>query len=416
MKRIKILYHHRTGSKDGQAVHIEELVAALRNLGHDVTMVEPPEASGASFGTRPGLLAWMRKHLPKAAYELLELAYNVPAYIRLRRAFAAHKPDVLYERHNLYLLAGAMLRKRFGVPYLLEVNSPLYLERGADGGLALGTIAHAAERWVWRRADCVLPVTTVLARIVEREGVASDKIVVIPNGVDPNRFATQLQIDEAKRRLGIANKLVFGFTGFVREWNALGSVIDYLANAGRTDWILLVVGDGPARANLEARAHSLGVGDRVRFTGVVGRDRICDHVCAFDIALQPAANEYASPLKLFEYMALGRAIVAPRQPNILEILTDGTNGILFEPRSRESLFEALDRLVSDPELRARLGRAAQCSVADRELTWTANAEKVAALARRLTDRSDDGRQTSGIPVRLDPVGSTLNPERRENSE
>jgi glycosyltransferase involved in cell wall biosynthesis len=84
--------------------------------------------------------------------------------------------------------------------------------------------------------------------------------------------------------------------------------------------------------------------------------------------------------------------VAPRQPNILEVLADGTNGILFEPRSRESLFDALDRLASNPELRARLGDAARRSVGDRGLTWAGNAEKVTALARGLTDRSADRRR------------------------
>ena len=107
----------------------------------------------------------------------------------------------------------------------------------------------------------------------------------------------------------------------MRDWNGLEPVIDQLARTDGQRWFLLVVGDGPARAALEERARDLGVATRVRFTGVVRREEIPALVSAFDIALQPAANPYASPLKLFEYLALGRAIVAPDQPNIREVLT-----------------------------------------------------------------------------------------------
>jgi len=384
---MKILYHHRTSSLDGQAVHIAELVAALRQHGHDVIMVEPPATlkrkSTASSNT-PGLL---RRWLPKVAYEFLELAYNVPAYLRLRSAYLRHRPDVIYERHNLFLLAGALLSKRFGVPYLLEVNSPMHAERNAHGGLALAALARASERWVWRRADVVLPVTSVLAGMVEAEGVAPARVFVVPNGIDAERFARAVASHEAKTRLGLQDHVVLGFTGFVREWNALERVIDYIASPERSDCVLLVVGDGPARAALEAHAKALDVAARVRFTGAVGRERIVEHVCAFDIALQPAANSYASPLKLVEYMALGRAIVAPRQPNILEMITDGVNGVLFEPNNQASLFETLDRLIRAPELRERLGEAARRTISERGLTWRRNAQRVSELAAQLHERT-----------------------------
>jgi glycosyltransferase involved in cell wall biosynthesis len=121
----------------------------------------------------------------------------------------------------------------------------------------------------------------------------------------------------------------------------------------------------------------------VRFTGIVDRAGVPAWVAAFDIALQPAATPYASPLKLFEYLALGRAIVAPNQPNLAEILLDGDNGMLFEPGNRDSLFAALERMVADATLRRRLGEAARRTISQRGLTWSRNAERVVALAERL---------------------------------
>jgi glycosyltransferase involved in cell wall biosynthesis len=383
---MKILYHHRTASKDGQSVHIEEMIHALRAQGHEVRVVEPPAARQASFGAKPGPLAWIRRRLPKLVYELLELAYNVPVYWRLRRAWREFKPDVLYERHHLYLLAGAWLARRTGLPYLLEVNSPLALERHRTDGLALRALAAATERRVWRSADAVLPVTAVLGGILQREGVVADRITVIPNGIDPERFKNYPAASIAKRALGVEGRLVLGFTGFMREWNALERVIDFIARPGTDEWILVLVGDGPARPQLEAYAAERGVTDRVHFTGLVGRDRIRDVVAAFDVALQPAANEYASPLKLFEYLALGRCVIAPAQPNLLEVLEDGVNAVLFDPAEPEGMSRAIERVADDGALRKRLGVEAARLIVKRNLTWHANAARVAAIAEGLAAR------------------------------
>jgi glycosyltransferase involved in cell wall biosynthesis len=127
----------------------------------------------------------------------------------------------------------------------------------------------------------------------------------------------------------------------------------------------------------------LGLADRVRFTGVVGRADIPRLVAAFDVALQPAATPYASPLKLFEYMALGCAIVAPAQPNILEVLDDGTNALLFPPADPKGLSKALDRLLGEPALRSRLGNNARETLARRSYTWAGNATRVIALVRSI---------------------------------
>ena len=93
---MKILYHHRTRSKDGQFVHIEEMIRALRQLGHDVIVVAPPSAETESFGSDAGMVAWLKRSLPQFVYEIMELAYSLVAYRRLAKAVREHKPDCLY--------------------------------------------------------------------------------------------------------------------------------------------------------------------------------------------------------------------------------------------------------------------------------------------------------------------------------
>ena len=385
---MKILYHHRTASKDGQAVHIEEMIAAMRSEGHEVLVVAPEIGDAGQMGGEVGWVHRLKRALPKALYELLELAYSLLAYRKLKAAAAQFRPDVIYERYNLYLLAGAMLKKRLGIPLLLEVNSPLVFERSRhSGGLALPSLARWAERTAWMAADRVLPVTRVLAGYVKEYGVPDERIAVIPNGINKAHFDAAPDPETAKARLGLQGKLVLGFTGFVRDWHGVDRVIGWMATSGAPrNAHLLVVGDGPARMALEDQARELGLGNAVTFTGVVHRDTVPEHVAAFDVALQPAVTAYASPLKMMEYLVLGKPIVAPCAPNLMEILTDGENAVLFDDDVPDSLESTLTRVCSEAELRQRLAFGARQTIDRLQLTWIGNARKVVALATTSVSR------------------------------
>lgn len=381
---MKILYHHRTASKDGQAVHIEEMIASLRSLGHVVRVVAPGGAQHeADMGGQVGWVHKLRKLLPKSLYEMLELAYSLVAYRRLSLVAKEFGPDVIYERYNLFLLAGVMLKRSTGVLLLLEVNAPLAQERAAFGGLGLPWLARWAERIAWCGADFVLPVTHVLAGHVQARGVNAQRIVVIPNGINQSHFSEAPNPDVAKQRIGWADSLVLGFTGFVRDWHGVDRVVRWLATpAAPLTARLLVVGDGPARVSLEQLATSLGVSDRVRFTGFVPREQVPSFVAAFDVALQPAVVPYASPLKLFEYLALRKAVIAPKCPNIEEVLTHDLNALLFDENLEGAFENSLHRLCTDTELRLRLGQAAGETISRLGLTWNRNAERVTDLVKR----------------------------------
>jgi glycosyltransferase involved in cell wall biosynthesis len=276
-----------------------------------------------------------------------------------------------------------LLRRRYGVPLCLEVNSPLAEERARFGSLRLRRLARALERLVWRSADRIFVVTGVLKEIVASAGVSRERIIVIPNGVDRDSYPA----DPYQTRPG--TPLTIGFVGFVRSWHGLDSVIAGLASERDNPLMrLIIVGDGPARLDLERQAETLDIRKIVEFTGVQNRQEIPEVIRTFDIALQPRAVSYASPLKLFEYMASGRAIVAPDQPNIREILTHEETAILFDPNDPPSLWRAISRLAGDPQLRERLGRAARRALEARDYSWQANAARVTAAVAAVLPPSD----------------------------
>ncbi|WP_232818526.1 glycosyltransferase family 4 protein [Elioraea thermophila] len=379
--RVRILYSHRIASRDGQAVHLESLIAALRRQGHEVEVVGPSAYAEARFGDDGGWVARLRRALPRAVAELAELAYAIPAALRLDRAARTGAFDALYERYNLFHFAGSLVARRRRLPFLLEVNAPLAEERARFGGLAWPGLARWAERFVWRRADLALPVTEVLAGHLRAAGVPAERIVVVPNGIDLAAFPPDLAARQAGEE---AREIVLGFVGFVREWHGLEAVVRGIAAwQGRQRLALVVVGDGPARPGLARLAAELGIAERVRFTGLAEREEIPRLVASFDVALQPAAVPYACPLKLVEYMAAGRAIVAPDQPNIRELVAHERTALLFPPGDVAAMWAAIARLAGEASLRARLGAAARAEVLARDLTWDGNARRVAALVRGL---------------------------------
>jgi glycosyltransferase involved in cell wall biosynthesis len=226
----------------------------------------------------------------------------------------------------------------------------------------------------------VLAVTGVLKAMVAASGVPLTRIEVVPNGIEPSRFAA------LPARPATPDPVTLGFVGFVRDWHGLDTVIAAMAADPATRLELVVVGDGPAVPALDRQAAALGVADRVRFAGLVAHDAIPGLVAGFDIALQPRVVAYASPLKLFEYMAAGKAIIAPDQANIREVLRDGETALLFDPAAPDTMWSAIRRLAADPPLRGRLGAAASAEVGRGGYTWRANAERVVAWAKALAPR------------------------------
>lgn len=376
-KSMKILYHHRVASKDGQYVHIEEIVNALRKLGHNIHIVAPKMTEQSSFGSNGGFVSKLKNHLPQMLYESIEYSYSFWAFFKMLWSIWKFKPDVIYERYNLFFTGGIWAAKLCKVPLLLEVNSPLYEERIDYGGLSLRRLARWSEYYAWRNADVVLPVTQVLAEFICVAGVPKDRIEVIPNGVDEARFDPSLY---SQRLPKLKDKCVVGFVGFCREWHHLDKVMKSLASLDRQDIVFLLVGDGPVLPSLTKLADELGFKGQFISTGLVARDKMPYWLSQIDIALQPAVTPWASPLKLLEYLAMGKAILADDSPNIKELLTDEHNALLFQSGNLEDMVDKLIRMISSPALVDKLSKSASQTIERRSLQWIGNAKVIENLA------------------------------------
>ena len=399
---MKIVYHHRTRAGDAQGIHIAEMQRAFRERGHEVIEVAlvaaGAEAKATGDGGRPRGLSrladGLARHLPAALREGMELAYNLVAYRRLARVLRQERPDFVYERYAANTFAGLLAARRHGVPFVLEVNAPLAREKAEHDGLRFQRLTRAVERRLCAGADVTIAVTAALADLLEADGAPAGRTVVMPNGVRRD-FCAGPQADlvagaaALRRRWGIPEGApLAGFIGWFRPWHGLERLLQAAATpAWQAAGIHLVLaGDGPARPALETAARALGdTGRRVVLCGTVPREEVAATLAAFDVAVQPAVTPYACPMKIVEYMAAGRAIVAPGSPNVRELLTHGETAWLCPGEeaapAAEALAAGIRALARDPELRRRLGRAARERVLARGYLWEENARRVEELVR-----------------------------------
>lgn len=376
---MRILYHHRVASKDGQYVHIENIVNSLRAEGEDVSIVSPGFTEKADFGHDGGFVNKLKSKLPKFLYELMELGYGFVIAKKLIKEIKENRPDVIYERYNLYQPVGVLIAKSFKIPLILEVNAPLKEEREKYSGLGLPWLAGFLERYTWKNASKVLPVTDVLAEICVNSGVKKENVITIHNGI-----TYQQRLDRVTDYVRLKDEIIIGFVGFMHLTCGVAEAIEVIAKLGNKKIKLKCIGDGEQADSLKKLAAELGVAEQVEILGLVARDEVMKHIDTFDIALQPDVTSYASPLKIFEYMVSKNLIIAPNSRNVKEILDDNS-AIFFEYKDKASFASKLEYAIKNIEGLGYIRQNAFNTLNEKNFFWEANARKIISLAKELSE-------------------------------
>lgn len=386
---MRALYHHRTQGRDVEAVHIHGLAGGLEKLGYEVEIVGPPgvrtdpnRVVSVGAGPKTSLWSWLSPRVPQLLFECMEIGYNVPALPRLLRRCRQSKPALIYERYALYNMAGVLAGRLAGIPVVLEVNDTASVDRTRQGkSLRMPWLARRFERRIFNLATGLIVVSGYLRDQLVESGLPPEKVRVTPNAVDETRFDPERVTGAALRETyGLQGATVIGFAGSFAKWHGVDLLVRSVAELAPEfpTLRLLMVGDGPRRPEAEALARELGIGDRLVWTGKVPHAAIPEHVAAMDIGVMPASNLFGSPMKVFEYMAMGVPAVAPRYRPLEEAIDDGDDGLLFEPAEPDGLTECLRALAADEARRKALGAAARRKVLSRHL-WVHNAQAVLDL-------------------------------------
>lgn len=390
---LRILYHHRTQGRGAEGLHIRSIVEALREMGHEVTVLSPPGVDPLSTDSdipvdktlvrTRGLQSvwkWISRNLVGVLFEVAELAYNLPAWWRVRRALRSGNFDLVYERYAFFMVGSAIAARRHRVPFVLEANEVSGIPHRARAQRMV-RLCRVAERAVLRRCSGVLAVSSYLRDRIVAQGMAPSRVVVVPNAFDTRRIAGVTRDFSLASQYELSDSLVLGFVGWFDDWDRLDLLIKVFGKLSRSHphLRLLLVGDGPVTSGLKALASQMGLESKIIFTGAVPRNRVLDYAALLDVAVLPNSNEFGSPVVMFEFMGLGIPVVAPRLGPILDVHDAGSSAMLFDPLDESQMEAAILAVVDSPELRRNLADEARRRLQERH-SWRQNAAKILQAA------------------------------------
>lgn len=357
----------------GADTQIRETTAALERLGHEVVVVarhrKPADRPGG--GRRRPLAGWV--------WETANYARSVTGIAAETALLRRLRPDVVLTMHALRF-SSLVAARRLGLPVVLEVNAavPDETRRYRPEVHLLPGLADEIERRTLAAAAGVFVVSGVLRDYFVGRGLSSDRIAVIPNGADPDRFHPAAADRELRDRF--PGHVLVGFAGSFARYHG----IDLLEQAIlRTPAHFVLAGDGAGARELRARLPGQ---TNVTFLGGVPHQRMPGILAAMDVLVAPYPAQdffYFSPIKLFEYMACGRAVLSARLGQIAEVIRDDQNGSLYDPSAPGDFVGKLTTLVGDSMRRERLGVAARRTIVN-HYTWDHHARRVAALLEGVT--------------------------------
>lgn len=393
----------------GAKVNSLALLKALGSLGHDISLLALQDHRRVielkDRWTEPELKvlgltgqAWFKRL--EGAIRLVQSQLHLPytgLFDSFRFSEACQKYlaqcDVFHERYTVMSLGGVWAARRLSIPLILEVhadviNQEMPLHKRPLQGLQ-HSLAELTTRECFRQASKIIVVSRAVGDSLQMNWqVPARKIEVVPNAVDVESFDLAGDCSEVRAELGLTREPIVMFIGSFQHWHGMDRLIAAFAKvtAQIPEARLVLVGEGVTvtHAELEAQADQLGLRHNLVLTGGVAYAKIPALLQAADVAVVPypdlSAPLWFSPLKLYEYMAAARAIVASNVGQVAEVLTDGDSALLVKPGDLEALSAAIIRLLTDKSLRLRLGQSARREALAKH-SWRSRAEKLEGIYR-----------------------------------
>lgn len=279
--------------------------------------------------------------------------------------------DILHERYGLYSIAGVLASKKLKIPLVLEVNAPLIEEQklhNVNLGLVKRWLAKHTSKICFKWSSSIFVVSNELKRhLITKWNIDSKKIYVLPNAADVESFRRKFDKDYLKTKYKVCSEKssVVIFIGSMKVWHGVDLLVDSFKIVLKEvpNAILMLVGDGDIKDDIEGKIKEYNIGKSVIMTGNIPHESIKEVLSIADVAVTPYPNLktgfYFSPIKLFEYMAAGKAIVASDLGQISEVIKNNQTGILVEPENINQLSDAIIKLLKDDCLRSTIGMNAQ---------------------------------------------------------
>jgi glycosyltransferase involved in cell wall biosynthesis len=329
--------------------------------------------------------------------DLQTLAFNERFFGQAWSRLQAESVSFIYQRYSLNNYAGYKLARALRVPFVLEFNGPeVWVKRNWSTPLAHEALAEQIELTNLRGAHVVVVVSQVLKDGLVARGIDPVKVLVNPNGVNPEQYSPAVDGNAVRSRYGLAGKIVIGFIGTFGPWHGAEVLAEAFGRllqerpAHQEQVRLLMIGDGVRMPQVKERLARYGVADHAVLTGLIPQTEGPAYLAACDILASPHVPNpdgtpfFGSPTKLFEYMAMGKGIVASDLEQIGQVLAHGRTAWLVCPGDPAALMGGLQQLVEDAQLRRQLGEQARTEVVEK-YTWRAHTERIIETLKARVD-------------------------------
>jgi glycosyltransferase involved in cell wall biosynthesis len=366
------------GSSGGAISHIRGVLFGLKGAAQSCRVFSGTPLAQTAFETE--IIAPSRR--PYFFWESSMLSYNVLFARGVQKQLASDVPQFLYQRHCRFAIAGALLSTRLKVPLILEYNGP-------QGWVADHWDPTPFRRWLTlceevtlRCAARIVVVSEALKAELLARDIPGGRIRVNPNAVDPDFFCPGRRRDAGRKELGVGpDEVLIGFAGSFSLWHGIEVLEQAIARllSGRRGCRLrfVLMGNGLLREDMRSALRAFETTGEVIFTGSLPSEKVAEYLDASDILVSPhipmpdGSRFFGSPTKLFEYMAMGKGIVASRLEQLAEVLEHDRTAWLVSPGDVDELVSAILLLARDPVKREALGAAARHAAVERH-SWTRN--------------------------------------------
>lgn len=385
---MKILFYspHPTlylEAPTGYGSHMRGMIRGFQEEGHtvEILVLGKTPILNSSNPQSSGLKTFAKIFIPKILWRTLkefqQIRFDKYAAQELQKAIEIYQPDLVYERSAWMSNGSVEVLSNFNIKHVVEINAPFEEEVQSfeNAHSFLASTGKNKLKNLLQSANLVLPITSSLQTyLVERYQLNEDKCAVIPNAIEKQ----EIQINESRvaainKQYNLSEVTVLGFVGSIFPYHGVDRLIRGVSKLNYTDISILIVGDGYLIPELKKLAENLGVSSRVHFAGSVPKEDIYNYISAMDILTLPNTEWYCSPVKLFEYGAFGKTILAVNEAGVSDVMTND-EGLLFE--NNESAFQdALLAAVTDVDSLKIKAKTFQQKVFEKH-TWRANAQKV----------------------------------------
>lgn len=351
----------------GPGTHIREVIVAMQQLGHEVLPVIIGDLNKKSKNDfvpykENSYKTFLKKIIPGIIWRSLKefqlLKTDRLAESILSENVSDFKPDLIYERGAYLQVSGVKVSKERNILHIIEMNAPFIEEvRSFEGAPTLWIRkARRIERMQIEYPAQVYVVSSALKDYYSKYAKDKERIVVAPNNVNINN----LKIDQELKkniivRYALHQKTVIGFVGSMFPYHGVDILIKAFSevNKNKKDVVLLIVGDGAILPELMQLAERLNIQTCTVFTGAVPHSEVFSYIDLMDITVMAKSNWYGSPVKIFEYGAMKKAIVAPDISPVRDVMKNEEDGLLVSPNYSE-LTIAIERLINNIGLRTEL--------------------------------------------------------------